>query len=77
MTTIAVLDLDGAILKSSLIKYQAMLSLLRPTLTSVRPSANPFWHGAAFPRRDKLAGILHEIVGIEPDTELIANYLTR
>lgn len=77
MTTIAVLDLDGVILKTNLIKYRAMLSLFAAYPSQRETISEYILARGGVPRRDKLAGILREIVGIEPDTALIADYLDR
>lgn len=74
---IVVLDLDGVILKTNLIKYRAMLSLFAEYPDQREPISDYILARGGVPRRDKLAGILREIVGIEPSAEVITDYLER
>lgn len=75
--TIVVLDLDGVILKTNLIKYRAMLGLFIEYQAEQSPiSAYILAHGGV-PRREKLGAILREIVGITPTEAILAPYLVR
>ena len=74
---VVVLDLDGVILKTNLIKYRAMLSLFAEFPDQREPISDYILARGGVPRRDKLAGILREIVGVEPTPALIAGYLER
>ncbi len=77
MTTIAVLDLDGVILKTNLIKYRAMLSLFAEYPEQRETISEYILAQGGVPRRDKLAGILRDIVGVEPGAALLTGYLER
>lgn len=74
---VVVLDLDGVILKTNLIKYRAMLSLFAEYPDQSEEISDYILARGGVPRRDKLAGILREIVGVEPTPALIAGYLER
>ncbi|MEZ4732465.1 MAG: HAD hydrolase-like protein [Caldilineaceae bacterium] len=74
---IAVLDLDGVILKTNLIKCRAMLSLFAEYPDQREQISDYILARGGVPRRDKLAGILREIVAVEPTPPLIAGYLAR
>ncbi|MFZ4662797.1 MAG: hypothetical protein ACOYNY_37675 [Caldilineaceae bacterium] len=74
---VVVLDLDGVILKTNLIKYRAMLSLFAEYPMQREPISDYILVRGGVPRRDKLTGILREIVGVEPTPALIADYLER
>lgn len=74
---IVVLDLDGVILKTNLIKYRAMLSLFAEYTDQHETISTYILAQGGVPRRDKLAGILREIVGVEPSAEVIRDYLMQ
>lgn len=74
---IVVLDLDGVILKTNLIKYRAMLSLFAEYADQQETISAYILARGGVPRRDKLAGILQEIVGVESSAEIISGYLAR
>lgn len=75
--TVVVLDLDGVILKTNLIKYRAMLGLFTEYQAEQSPiSAYILAHGGV-PRREKLAAILREIVGVPPTDKILTTYLAR
>jgi len=75
--TVVILDLDGVILKTNLIKYRAMLALFAdyPAQQS-RISLYILAHGGV-PRREKLATLLRDHIGIAPTEEILADYLAR
>ena len=74
---IVVFDLDGVILKTNLIKYRAMLSLFADYQEQQGSiSAYILARGGA-PRRDKLFGLLHDLLGVEPSTAMLDDYLER
>lgn len=74
---VVVLDLDGVILKTNLIKYRAMLSLFAAYPDQREAISDYILARGGVPRRDKLAAILGEIVGVEPTPTLLAGYLER
>lgn len=75
--SVVVLDLDGVILKTNLIKYRAMLSLFA-AYQDLQPRISEYIlaHGGV-PRREKLATILRDLIGITPTETLLASYLQR
>jgi len=72
--SVVVLDLDGVILKTNLIKYRAMLSLFTELQASI--SEYILAHGG-IPRREKLVTILRDLVKTTPTEVLITHYLHR
>lgn len=75
--SVAVLDMDGVILKTNFIKYRAMLSLFSEyTEFSSRISEYILAHGGV-PRRDKFIEILGNILKVTPTEALIDGYLRR
>ncbi|MBX3013945.1 MAG: HAD family hydrolase [Caldilineaceae bacterium] len=75
--TVVVLDLDGVILKTNLIKYRAMLALFAE-YSALQPSISAYIlaHGGV-PRREKLATILRDFVKTTPTDPLLNRYLER
>lgn len=77
LSCVVVLDLDGVILKTNLIKYRAMLSLFAAyPEQQERISAYILARGGV-PRRAKLFGLLHDLLGVEPSPALLEEYLER
>lgn len=74
---VAVFDLDGVILKTNLIKYSAMLSLFADYREQQSRISEYILARGGVPRRDKLFGLLHDLLGVEPSTAMLANYLER
>ncbi len=74
---IVVLDLDGVILRTNLVKYRAMLSLFTE-YKELQPRISDYilMHGGV-PRREKFVTILNDILGITPPEPLVTNYLNR
>ncbi|MGC1174593.1 HAD family hydrolase [Polaromonas sp.] len=72
-----VLDLDGVIVKSNLVKHHAMLSLFSaPAAELEKISAYILANGGV--RRDhKITHVLGKILGIEPTGAVVADYLSR
>lgn len=78
MTVAAVvLDLDGVILKTNLIKYRAMLSLFA-AFPDQQPEISDYIlaHGGV-PRREKLSTILCDLLHTPPTPALLNSYLQR
>lgn len=74
---VIVFDLDGVILKTNLIKYRAMLSLFADYGEQQESiSAYILAHGGV-PRREKLFGLLHGLLGVAPSPALLEDYLER
>jgi len=74
---VAVLDLDGVILKTNLIKYCAMLSLFSEYREQKKSISQYILARGGVPRRDKLFGLLRDLLGVEPSAAMLANYLER
>lgn len=75
--SVVVLDLDGVILKTNLIKYHAMLSLFSEYKDlQHRISEYILAHGGV-PRREKLVTILRYLIRITPTETLLTSYLQR
>lgn len=75
--SVIVLDFDGVIIKSHLAKRRAMLAMFSDhPEKSAEIDAYILSHGGAA-RREKLAGILETIVGVEATPVVLAQYLSR
>ena len=74
---VVVLDLDGVVIKSNLIKHRAMLSLFAEHTTLRERIREYILRRGGVPRRDKLAGILREVLGVPVDAALLSGYLER
>ena len=74
---VVVLDLDGVILKTNLIKYRAMLSLFADYQEQQESISTYILARGGVSRRDKLFGLLHDLLGTEPSTAMLADYLER
>lgn len=74
---VAVFDLDGVILKTNLIKYRAMISLFADYREQQNRISEYILARGGVPRRDKLFGLLHDLLGVEPSAIMLANYLEQ
>lgn len=74
---VVVLDLDGVILKTNLIKYRAMLSLFADYQEQQESISAYILARGGVPRRDKLFGLLHDLLGAEPSPAILEDYLER
>jgi phosphoglycolate phosphatase-like HAD superfamily hydrolase len=74
---IIVLDLDGVILKSNLIKYEAMLSLFTEHASKTAEISQFILANGGVPRREKLTRILADIVRVAVSSQVIESYLSR
>lgn len=74
---VVVFDLDGVILKTNLIKYRAMLSLFADNTEQQTSISEYILARGGVPRRDKLFGLQHDLLGVEPSAAMLANYLER
>lgn len=74
---VVVLDLDGVILKTNLIKYRAMLSLFADYREQQESISAYILAQGGVPRRAKLFGLLHDLLGMEPSPALLEDYLER
>lgn len=74
---VAVFDLDGVLLRTNLIKYSAMLSLFSEYPEQQKSISAYILARGGVPRRDKLFGLLHDLLGVEPSAAMLADYLER
>lgn len=74
---VAVLDLDGVILKTNLIKYRAMLSLFAGYKEQQESISTYILARGGVPRRAKLFGLLRDLLGVDPSPALLEDYLAR
>ena len=74
---VVVLDLDGVIVKSNLIKYRAMLALFTAFPAHSEVISTFILANGGVPRQEKLTAILAEILGLQVTPALIADYLQR
>ena len=74
---VVVLDLDGVIVKSNLIKYRAMLSLFAAQPEHTAAISAFILANGGVPRQEKLTTILATILGLQMTPSLIADYLQR
>jgi phosphoglycolate phosphatase-like HAD superfamily hydrolase len=74
---VAVLDLDGVIIRSNFIKHRAMLALFADYPDKCAAVDAYIVANGGVARRDKLVEILETIVGVEPTRERLAQYLER
>lgn len=75
--SVIVLDFDGVIIKSHVAKRRAMLAMFSDHQEkSAEIDAYILSHGGVA-RREKLAGILETIIGVEATPVLLAQYLSR
>ena len=75
--SIVVLDLDGVILRSNLIKHHAMLSLFKHAPQSREAISSYILANGGVPRREKIAAILREILAIPDTPDVLSEYLAR
>ena len=74
---VVVLDLDGVILRSNLIKHQAMLSLFEGAPAHREAVSSYILANGGVPRREKIAVILREILAVPDTPDVLSHYLTR
>lgn len=74
---VIVLDLDGVIVKSNLIKYRAMLGLFDAFSAHSDAIGAFILANGGVPRKEKLTAILAQILGLHVTPALIADYLQR
>jgi phosphoglycolate phosphatase-like HAD superfamily hydrolase len=74
---VVVLDLDGVILQSNLIKHQAMLSLFEGAPVHREAVSTYILANGGVPRREKIAAILREILAVPDTPEVLSHYLAR
>ena len=75
--SVVVLDLDGVILKTNLVKYRAMLSLFAEYGPLQERISEYILARGGVPRREKFIGILRDIISITPTEALLDSYLQR
>ncbi|MCX6045411.1 MAG: HAD hydrolase-like protein [Chloroflexi bacterium] len=75
--SVVVLDLDGVILKTNLIKYRAMLALFSEYSELQSHISEYILARGGVPRREKFAGILRELIGTPPTEALLVSYSKR
>jgi phosphoglycolate phosphatase-like HAD superfamily hydrolase len=75
--SVVVLDLDGVILKTNLIKYRAMLSLFAEYVDLQNNISEYILAHGGVPRREKFVAIVRNIIGTMPTGPLLTRYLDR
>ncbi|WP_269759252.1 HAD family hydrolase [Variovorax sp. E3] len=75
--SVIVLDFDGVVIKSHVAKRRAMLAMFSEhPERAAEIDAYILSHGGVA-RREKLAGILETIIGVEPTPAILVQYLSR
>ena len=72
-----VFDLDGVIVKTNLVKHDAMLSLFAGHPEQRSAISKFILANGGVPRKDKLVHLLRNNLGIEPTEAVLAEYLRR
>lgn len=72
-----VLDLDGVIVKSNLVKHHAMLSLFSAPAAELEKISAYILANGGVQRDRKITHILRKILGIEPTKAVVAHYLSK
>jgi phosphoglycolate phosphatase-like HAD superfamily hydrolase len=75
--SVIVLDLDGVILRTNLVKYRAMLSLFAEYRELQQSISDYILANGGVPRREKFVTILRDLIRTIPTETLLTSYLSR
>lgn len=74
---IVVLDLDGVVIKSNLIKHRAMLSLFAHVPEHREAISTFILANGGVPRKEKIVAILGQILSVDATPSVVSEYLVR